>query len=574
MDLSNQLIFVAGTLFLLSILASAFTPRLGVPLLLVFVIVGMLAGENGPGGIHFTDYHLANLAGTTGLAVILFDGGMRTPLDNFRVALRPSLSLATIGVFVTTLVVGGFSAWILHLSLPQGLLIGAIVGSTDAAAVFSLMHTSAMSLNQRVTATLEIESGTNDPMAVFLTMGLLQYLAAPQGYGIGDGLLLFVQQMGLGLAVGLGGGWLLKLLLNRLDLSDSLYPLLALSGGMLIFGGTALLGGSGFLAAYVAGLILGNFPVRAVASVKRFHDGMAWLAQIGMFLILGLLATPQRLLPLAGSGLLIALVLILVARPLAVMLALLPFRYPWREQAYISWVGLRGSVPMVLATFPMMTGIADAQLFFDVAFFIVLVSLVVQGWSVASAARLLQLQMPKTSARVRRFDLDLPGSSGYEVVSYRLGHASALLGTRPKDIPIRDVSRIVSVSREGRLLAYRDWGALRHGDYVSLLAAQGDLPLLDEIFSARHDSGGADEQHYFGEFFLEPEALVADLVAAYGIQVPPDSEGKTLAEFLAGYLDRPVVGDRLRLGGMELTVRRMEGERIVELGLRLPHEAH
>ena len=574
MDLSNQLIFVAGTLFLLSILASAFTPRLGVPLLLVFVIVGLLAGESGPGGIHFNDYHLANLAGTTGLAVILFDGGMRTPLDNFRVALRPSLALATVGVFVTTLVVGGFSAWILHLSLAQGLLIGAIVGSTDAAAVFSLLHTSAVRLNQRVTATLEIESGTNDPMAVLLTMGLLQYLAAPASYSAFDGLLLFVQQMGLGLAMGVGGGWLLKLLINRLDLSDSLYPLLALSGGMLIFGGTALLGGSGYLAAYIAGLILGNYPVRAVASVKRFHDGMAWLAQIGMFLILGLLATPQRLLPLAGSGLLIALVLILVARPLAVMLSLLPFRYPWREQAYISWVGLRGSVPMVLATFPMMAGVADAQLFFDVAFFIVLVSLIVQGWSVATAARVLQLQMPKINARVRRFDLDLPGSSGYEVVSYRLGHASALLGQRPKDIPIRDVSRIVSVSREGRLLAYRDWGVLRHGDYVSLLAAQGDLPLLDEVFSARRDSGGADEQHYFGEFFLEPEAHVADLVAAYGINVPPDSEGKTLAEFLAGYLDRPVVGDRLRLGGMELTVRRMEGERIVELGLRLPHEAH
>ena len=574
MDLSNQLIFVAGTLFLLSILASAFTPRLGVPLLLVFVVVGLLAGESGPGGIHFADYHLANLAGTTGLAVILFDGGMRTPLDNFRVALRPSLALATVGVLVTTLVVGGFSAWILHLSLAQGLLIGAIVGSTDAAAVFSLLHTSAVRLNQRVTATLEIESGTNDPMAVLLTMGLLQYLAAPQTYSAFDGVLLFVQQMGLGLAIGMGGGWLLKLLINRLDLSDSLYPLLALSGGMLIFGGTALLGGSGFLAAYIAGLILGNYPVRAVASVKRFHDGMAWLAQIGMFLILGLLATPQRLLPLAGSGLLIALVLILLARPLAVMLSLLPFRYPWREQAYISWVGLRGSVPMVLATFPMMAGVADAQLFFDVAFFIVLVSLIVQGWSVATAARLLQLQMPKINARVRRFDLDLPGSSGYEVVSYRLGHASALLGQRPKDIPIRDVSRIISVSREGRLLAYRDWGALRHGDYVSLLAEQGDLPLLDEVFSAHRESGGADEQQYFGEFFLEPEAHVSDLVAAYGIKVPPDSEGKTLADFLASYLDRPVVGDRLRLGGMELTVRRMEGERIVELGLRLPHETH
>jgi cell volume regulation protein A len=564
MELSNQLIFVAGTLFLLSILASAFTPRLGVPLLLVFVAVGLLAGENGPGGIHFDDYRIANLAGTTGLAVILFDGGLRTPLDNFRVALRPALALATVGVLVTTLIVGAFSAWILHLSLPEGLLIGAIVGSTDAAAVFSLLHTSAMRLNQRVTATLEIESGTNDPMAVLLTMGLLQYLIGPHSYSAGAGVLLLVRQMGLGLACGAGGGWLLRLLLNRLELSESLYPLLALSGGMLIFGGTALLGGSGFLAAYGAGLILGNWPLRAMASVKRFHDGIAWLAQIGMFLILGLLATPGRLIPLAGAGLLIALVLILLARPLSVALSLLPFRYPWREQAYISWVGLRGSVPMVLATFPMMAGIAHAQLFFDLAFFIVLVSLIVQGWSVAGAARLLRLQMPRSGTRVRRFDLDLPGSSGYEVVSYRLGHASALLGLRPKDIPIR----------EGRLLPYREWGVLRHGDYVSLLAAQAELALLDETFSARRESGDIDEQRYFGEFFLEPEAQVGDLVAAYGIQLPNTEHGKTLAEYLATYLQRPVVGDRLRLDGVELTVRRMEGERIVELGLRLPHEVH
>ncbi|HWY25839.1 MAG TPA: potassium/proton antiporter, partial [Nevskia sp.] len=389
-----------------------------------------------------------------------------------------------------------------------------------------------------------------------------------------DALLLFVRQMGLGLLMGVGGGWVLKLLLNRLELSDSLYPLLALSGGMLVFGGTSLLGGSGYLAAYGAGLVLGNYPLRSMASIKRFHDGIAWLAQIGMFLILGLLATPSRLLPLAGAGMAIALVLILVARPLAVALSLLPFRYPWREQAFISWVGLRGSVPMVLATFPMMAGLPDAQQFFDVAFFIVLVSLIVQGWTVAAAARVLQLQMPRTGSRVRRFDLDLPGSSGHEVVSYRIGHASVLIGQRPKDIPIRDVSRIVSVSRESRLLPYREWGVLRHGDYVSLIAAQADLPLLDEVFSARQENTDADEQRYFGEFFLEPEALVDDLAAAYGVEVPPSAGGKTLAEFVTGYLERPVVGDRLRLGGMELTVRRMEHERIVELGLRLPHEAH
>jgi cell volume regulation protein A len=366
----------------------------------------------------------------------------------------------------------------------------------------------------------------------------------------------------------------LKLLLNRLELSDSLYPLLALSGGMLVFGGTSLLGGSGYLAAYIAGLVLGNYPLRSMASIKRFHDGIAWLAQIGMFLILGLLATPARLLPLAGAGLGIALVLILVARPLAVALSLLPFHYAWRERAFISWVGLRGSVPMVLATFPMMAGLPDAQLFFDIAFFIVLVSLVVQGWTVASAARLLQLQMPRTGSRVRRFDLDLPGSSGHEVVSYRIGHASALIGKRPKDIPIREISRIISVSRESRLLPYREWGVLRHGDYVSLIAAQEELPVLDAVFSARRESSDADEARYFGEFFLEPEAKVEDLAAAYGIETPPNAAGQTLAEFVGSYLERPVVGDRLRLGGMELTVRRMEHERIVELGLRLPHEAH
>ncbi len=572
MELSNQLIFVAGTLFLLSILASAFTPRLGVPLLLVFLIVGMLAGEDGPGRIHFSDYHIANLAGTAALAVILFDGGMRTPLQNFRVGLRPALSLATIGVLVTTAITGAFAAWVLHLSWIEGLLIGAIVGSTDAAAVFSLLHTNAVHLNQRVTSALEIESGTNDPMAVFLTLGLLQYLLAPLDYTWVEGLVLFVQQMGLGLAFGLGGGWLLVQLLNRLEISDSLYPLLALSGGMLVFGGTAMLGGSGFLAVYLCGLMLGNRPLRAFASVRRFHDGIAWLAQIGMFLILGLLATPSRLVPLAIPALLIALVLILLARPLAVAMALLPFRFPWREQAYIAWVGLRGSVPMVLATFPLLAGLPHAQMFFDVAFFIVLVSLVLQGWTVAPVARLLDLQMPQTSARVRRIDLDLPGGAGHEIVSYRLSSGSAMVGVKTKLLPIPDVSRLVSVSRGGKILPYRDWGALQSGDYVSLLAAQSELPLLDEVFTARRTSSNAIEARYFGEFAIDPSASVEALVDAYGLPVPADAMKQTLSAFIGGFLNRPVVGDRLRLGDMELIVRRMDGERIVGLGLRLPHE--
>ena len=571
MELANHAILVAGILFLLSILATALTPRLGVPLLLIFLLVGLGAGEDGPGGIVFNDYRLANLAGTAALAVILFDGGLRTRIEDFRVGLRPALALATIGVLVTTAIVGIAASKLFKLPLAEGLLIGAIVGSTDAAAVFSLLHTSAVHLNQRITAALEIESGTNDPMAVFLTLGLIEYLQAPATYEFGDLLLFLLQQMGLGVAIGLGGGRVLTWVINRIDIGDSLYPLLTLFGGLLIFGITGTLGGSGFFAVYLAGLILGNRNLRAFASIRRFHDGIAWLAQIGMFIILGLLATPSRVKGAAIPALLTAAVLILVARPVAVALALTPFRFPWREKAYLAWVGLRGSVPMVLATFPLIAGLKHAQLFFDVAFFIVLVSLVVQGWTVAPAARLLGLQMPKSSARIHRTDVDLPGTQGFEIVSYRIANSSALVGRKPKNLPIADVSRIVSVTRAGRLLPYREWGALQAGDYVSLLAAKSELPQLDLVFQAKMPTHDPEEQRYFGEFALNPEARVDELVAAYNFEVPPESGRLSLAAFVASVLSKPVVGDRLRLGRAELVVKKMDGVRIVELGLRLPH---
>lgn len=571
MELANHAILVAGILFLLSILATALTPRLGVPLLLIFLLVGLGAGEDGPGGIAFNDYRLANLAGTAALAVILFDGGLRTRIEDFRVGLRPALALATIGVLVTTAIVGIAASKLFKLPLAEGLLIGAIVGSTDAAAVFSLLHTSAVHLNQRITAALEIESGTNDPMAVFLTLGLIEYLQAPATYEFGDLLLFLLQQMGLGVAIGLGGGRVLTWVINRIDIGDSLYPLLTLFGGLLIFGITGTLGGSGFFAVYLAGLILGNRNLRAFASIRRFHDGIAWLAQIGMFIILGLLATPSRVKGAAIPALLTAAVLILVARPVAVALALTPFRFPWREKAYLAWVGLRGSVPMVLATFPLIAGLKHAQLFFDVAFFIVLVSLVVQGWTVAPAARLLGLQMPKSSARIHRTDVDLPGTQGFEIVSYRIANSSALVGRKPKNLPITDVSRIVSVTRAGRLLPYREWGALQAGDYVSLLAAKSELPQLDLVFQAKMPTHDPEEKRYFGEFALNPEARVDELVAAYNFEVPPESGRLSLAAFVASVLSKPVVGDRLRLGRAELVVKKMDGVRIVELGLRLPH---
>lgn len=570
-EVASHAILVAGTLFLISILATAITPRLGVPLLLVFLIVGLLAGEDGPGGIHFTDYKTANIAGTAALAVILFDGGLRTPLSNFRVGLRPALMLATIGVLITTGIVGALAAWLFNLPIAEGLLIGAIVGSTDAAAVFSLLSTRAVRLNNRISSALEIESGTNDPMAVMLTIGLVHYLLAPETYGAFEIAKLLGTQIVFGVALGYAGGYLLIRTLNEVTLGDSLYPLLAMFGGMLIYGVTATVGGSGFLAVYLAGLMLGNQPVRAFASIKRFHDGIAWLAQIGMFLVLGLLATPSRMIDVAIPALTIAAALTFVARPVAVAISLLPFHFPWREQVYMSWVGLRGSVPMVLATFPLLAGLQNATLFFDVAFFIVLVSLIVQGWTVAPAARLLGLQMPPISTRVRRADIDLPGTRGYEMVSYRLARSSALIGKRPKQLPIEDSSRIVSLTRAGKLLPYKEWGVLKGGDYLSLIVSKAELPELDKLFQQTRGNQGVEQQRFFGEFIISPDAHVSDLADAYGLDVPASAAGFTLAAFVASVVHKPVVGDRLRLGEMELVVRKMEGDKIVELGLRLPH---
>ncbi|MEQ1440152.1 potassium/proton antiporter [Fontimonas sp. SYSU GA230001] len=572
MDFTNQLIALAGLLFLVSILATVITPRLGIPLLLVFLLIGMLAGQDGPGGIAFDNYPLANLAATAALAVVLFDGGMRTRFDSFRVGLKPALSLATVGVLVTAGITGAFSAWLLDLSLAEGLLIGAIVGSTDAAAVFSLLHTRAVSLNQRVSAALEIESGTNDPMAVFLTLALILYLQTPADFGAGAAVWMFVQQFAIGAATGLSGGLLLVRALDRLPLADSLYPLLALFGGLLVFGLTALAGGSGFLAVYLAGLILGNRPVRAAAAIRRFHDGIAWMSQIGMFVILGLLVAPSKLLPLVEPGLLISAALIVGARPLAVWISLLPFRFPWREKLYIAWVGLRGSVPIVLATYPWLAGLDQAELFFDIAFFIVLVSLLVQGTTVAPMASLLGLQVPATSARVHRVDIDLPGQSGFEVVSYRLAHNSGLVGLRAKDLNLPELARVICISRGGRMLGYREWGALRAGDYVSLLTAQSQLPALDRLFESAQQPDSASARRYFGEFIVSGSASIEELCAAYGLAPPPDSSGRTLGDVVQRHLPHPVVGDRLRLGELELVVRKVEGDRPVDLGLRLPRD--
>jgi len=570
MELTAHLILIGAVFLLVSIVTSAAVSRVGAPLLLVFLLIGMLAGEDGPGGIKFDNVQLAHLVGTVALAVILFDGGLRTRAETFRVGLRPALSLATVGVLVTAVTAGLFAAWMLDLSWMQGLLIGAIVGSTDAAAVFSLLHVRGMELKQRVAATLEIESGVNDPMAVFLTIAMVEALLLGRGELSPMIVVDFAREMAIGTAVGVASGYALAWIINRLNLVTGLYPLLAMAGGLATYGGTAALGGSGFLAIYLAGLVLGNHRLHAAQTILRVHDGLAWLAQIVMFLVLGLLVTPTALLDHAGLALAIAIVLMLVSRPVAVVVSLAPFRFPWREQLYISWVGLRGAVPIILALFPLLAGLENAQLYFNVAFFVVLVSLLVQGWTVAPVAHWLNLQVPANRGAVQRVNLDVPGQFEQELVGYRITPDAAAVGESPGKLRLPPGTRALAVIRGQESFSIADIEALTPNDYVYLLAPGRAVSALDKLFAAMPQPDYLEEHHFFGDFVLKGDARVGDVSMAYGFKVDADIAAQTLADYLAKrFKRRPVVGDRCRLGSVEFVVREMREGVITLVGLRL-----
>jgi cell volume regulation protein A len=565
LDLVNTAIFVGAALLLLGIFSSLIATRAGAPLLLVFLVVGMLAGQDGPGGIVFNDYGLTYLVGMIALSIILFDGGLRTRLSVFRGVLAPSLLLATVGVLVTASVAGAAGWLVLDLDPLGALLLGVIIASTDAAAVFFLLRTGGLRLQHRVGATLEIESGTNDPIAVFLVIILTEFIMAG-GHTPGSELAM---ELGLeavvGAAFGVGGGFALVAMLNGLAMPGGLHPLFVVAGAVTISAGTSLAGGSGLLAVYVAGLVMANRPVRAYPSIVGFHDAVTWLCQIVMFLMLGLLVTPSTLWEYAPQGLLVALVLTLAARPLAVVVCTLGLGFSLRERVFISWVGLRGAVSIFLATIPMLGGVPNATAYFNIAFFVVLFSMLVQGSTLTTAARRLGVALKQTTHAVSRVEIDVPGQTEQEIVGYPVTADSVILGLNR----LPGWARLVMVVRKGTILDAAAAGALRPGDYSYFLVGRERVPRLDTLFRESPDVARRLGL-LFGELPIRGETRVEEVEEFYGLDFGPHVPEATLAEWAAARLGgRPTLDAALAIPKGKLVVRRLEGGRIASLGLQL-----
>ncbi|NLN69697.1 MAG: potassium/proton antiporter [Chloroflexi bacterium] len=470
-------IIVIAVFLLLSTFASKISDRFGIPVLLLFLAIGMLAGSEGIGGIHFDDPNIAQMVSMFTFGFILFSGGFQTKWKDVRSVVVESYSLATIGVLLTALIVGLFAWRILGLTLLEGLLLGSIMSSTDAAAVFSVLRSKGVSLKGNLKPLLELESGSNDPMAMFLTIGLIELIAHP-GTSPLKMILLFFQQMIIGAILGYLMGRLLALVINRIKLGyEGLYPVMSLGFVLLAFGLASLINGSGFLAVFIMGIVLNHVDVLHKRSLQRFHDGFAWLMQIALFLILGLFVFPSRLIPVAGASLLISLVMFFIARPLSVFLTLIFNPLKLNEKVFISWVGLRGAAPIILATFPMVAGLEQAELFYNVIFFVVLTSLLIQGTSLPWVARWLKLDKPIVQTPLYPIEYQpVPGMAS-EMQHLCIPADSNLINQTIKDLKLPDQFLITLIERDTQFIVPKGETVLQAND--TLLALTDTSALHD-----------------------------------------------------------------------------------------------
>jgi potassium/hydrogen antiporter len=477
------LLVIFGLLVAFSVLFSPTIDRLGIPVVLLFIVLGMIGGSEGIGGLFFDDYSLAVRLGTVALVLILFDGGLNTSLVSVRSVAAPASILATAGVVLTAGLLT-LAARFFGLQWREAMLLGAVVSSTDAAAVFAVLRGGRLQLQPRVGRTIEVESCVNDPMAVILTLTLIEAFSA--GAPSWPMVLLAVPvQLGVGAGIGILFGRVGRFLLARVRIPTvGLYPVLTLALAFLSFGAATLAFGSGFLAVFVTGLVMGseNLPYRH--GLARVHDALAWLSQVTMFLMMGLLVFPSQLLPVAGMGLLLALVLAFVARPLAVFLCLFPFRLPMREVVYVAWIGLRGAVPIVLATFPVLAQVPGAMTVFNLVFFVVVASTLIPGATIRPVTRWLRLSTPERPLPAAVLEINSTMTLGGELVSFLIDPSVAVCGAYLRDIEFPAGAAVVLVVRGRNLIAPRGQTKIEPLDHVYVFFQPQDRPTIELLFGS------------------------------------------------------------------------------------------
>lgn len=476
---AGNILLIGSILLLISIVAGKTTNKLGVPTLIFFLIVGVLAGSEGIGGIHFDNASLAQLIGITALNFILFSGGLDTNWQSIKPVLWKGVALSTIGVVLTALSVGIFVHYAFDFTLVEGMLLGSIISATDAAAVFSILRNKGIGLKGYLRPVLELESGSNDPMAYFLTITLTGIVATGQTdliHLIPEFLKEFIIGGALGFLMGKASVWVI----NNIKMeTEGLYPVLTLGLALFTYSITHFLGGNGFLAIYLCAVIMGNSNMLHKRSLIKFYDGQAWLMQIILFLTLGLLVFPSRILPLVGMGLAISAFLIFVARPIGVFTALSFFRSNTRSKLFVSWVGLRGSVPIVFATYPLLAGIPKADLIFNLVFFISVTSVLFQGTSLAYVAKLLHVSVPANMKRRVGMDFEFSDHIKSEMQELILDHNSYALNKRIVDLKIPATVTIMAVKRNDVYIAPRGSTKLLENDILYILAE--DKTALDSL---------------------------------------------------------------------------------------------